>query len=62
MSPSEHTIKQQRALLVILLATCERALEAFTAADNPVDESFVTDLERVAARTRQEIEALTKQT
>jgi len=38
VSPSESTIKQQRALLVILLATCERALEAFTAADNPLDE------------------------
>ena len=62
MSPSEHTIKQQRALLVILLATCERALEAFNAADNPLDESFVTDLERIAARTRQEIEALATQT
>lgn len=60
MSPSESTIKQQRALLVILLATCERALEAFTAADNPLDESFVTDLERIVTRTEQEIEALGK--
>jgi hypothetical protein len=60
VSPSESTIKQQRALLVILLATCERALEAFTAADNPLDESFVTDLERIVTRTEQEIEALGK--
>jgi len=45
---------------VILLATCERALEAFTAADNPLDESFVTDLERIVTRTEQEIEALGK--
>ena len=61
MAPSEQTVKQQRALLVILLATCDRALEAFTAADNPLDESFVADLERIAARTRQEIEALASQ-
>lgn len=62
MPPAEQTIKQQRALLVILLATCDRALEAFTAADNPLDESFVTDLEHIAARTRKEIEALNAQT
>ena len=62
MSPSESTVKQQRALLVILLATGERALEAFTAADNALDESFVADLERIVARTRQEIEALATQT
>ena len=61
MSSAEQTIKQQRALLVILLATCDRALEAFTVADNPLDESFVIDLERIAARTRKEIEALNKQ-
>ena len=61
MSPAEQTIKQQRALLVILLATCDRALEAFTVADNPLDESFVIDLERIAARTRKEIDALNKQ-
>jgi hypothetical protein len=53
VSPGEQTIKQQRAVLVILLATCERALEAFNAADNPLDEAFVTDLERIATRTRQ---------
>jgi hypothetical protein len=62
VSPAEQTIKQQRALLVILLATCDRALEAFTVADNPLDESFVTDLERIAARTRKEIEALANKT
>lgn len=62
MSSSEPTIKQQRALLAILLATCDRALEAFTAADNAVDTSFVHDLEHIIARTRQELEALGNQT
>ena len=37
----------------------ERALEAFQATDNPVDEEFVTDLQRIIERTRREIEALT---
>jgi hypothetical protein len=44
-------------VLAILLATCERALEAFQAADNPLDEDFVRDLERVMARTRGELVA-----
>ena len=51
--------RQQRAVLLILLTTCERALEALHVADNPVDTEFVTDIERLIARTRQEIEALT---
>ena len=54
---SEETYQQQRAMLAILLATCERALEAFQAADNPLDEEFVRDLERVTARTRAELVA-----
>ena len=52
------TVKQQRAVLLILLATCERALEAFQAADNVIDEGFVGDLERIILRTRRELEAL----
>lgn len=62
MSPVERTTKQQRALLLILLATCERALEAFTAAENALDESFVVDLEHIITRTRQELEALSNKT
>jgi hypothetical protein len=45
-------------MLRILLATAERALEAFQAADNPVDQEFVEDLERIVERTRAEIAAL----
>jgi hypothetical protein len=46
---------QQRNILLILLATCERALEAFGAA-NPLDREFVADLERITERTRGELE------
>ena len=42
-------------MLTILLATCEQALEAFQAPDNPLDEEFVRDLERVMVRTRGEL-------
>ena len=42
-------------MLTILLATCERALEAFQAADNPVDREFVAELERITERTRGEL-------
>ena len=49
---------QHRALLLILLAASERALEAFQAADNPVDEEFVRDLQRIVARTRAELDVI----
>jgi hypothetical protein len=42
-------------MLRILLATCLTTLDALEAADNPVDAEFVTDLERIAARTRGEL-------
>ena len=58
IAPLEPKLKsQQRATLVILLATCERALEAFQAAHNLSDEEFVVDLERIIARTRRELQA-----
>jgi hypothetical protein len=52
------SLMKQRALLVILLATCDRALEAFQAADNATDTDFVTDLERIVLRSRDELEVL----
>jgi len=58
MAVDAHTVKQQRAILTILLANCQRALEAFQAADNVADESFVDDLERIIARTKTELDAL----
>ncbi len=44
-------------MLAILLATSERTLEAFEAADNPLDRDFVADLERIIERTRRELDA-----
>jgi hypothetical protein len=43
---------------VILLATCERTLEAFEEADESVDPELIADLERVVERTRRELAAL----
>jgi hypothetical protein len=37
---------------------CTAALDAFHAADNPVDEQLVADLEKVIERTKGEIERL----
>ena len=47
------------ALLKILIATGEKALEAFQASDNPIDTEFVADLDRIIARSRVELAALT---
>jgi hypothetical protein len=45
-------------MLRILLATCETTLDAFRAADNPVDADFVADLQRITERTRAELAEL----
>jgi len=45
-------------MLRILYGACPAALDAFRAADNPVDEQLVADLERMVERTRGEIERL----
>lgn len=46
------------ALLTILIACGEKAIEAFQASDNSVDADFLTELERVIARSRKELAAL----
>lgn len=46
-------------MLRILYGACSAALDAFRAADNPVDEQLVADLESMATRTYLEIERLT---
>ena len=53
-----RTESQQFALLMILQSTCETTLQAFRTADNPLDDEFVADLQRIIARTDQELEAL----
>jgi hypothetical protein len=49
-------------MLVILLATCERTVEALEEADDGVDREFVADIERVIERTRGELAALRART
>jgi hypothetical protein len=50
--------EQQLAMLHILYGAGSAALDAFRAADNPVDAELVRDLEAMVARTRGEIERL----
>jgi hypothetical protein len=46
-------------MLRILYGACSAALDAFRAADNPVDSRLVADLETMMTRTQGEIERLT---
>jgi len=50
--------EQQLAMLHILYGACSSALNAFRAADNPVDEELVRDLEAMVVRTQGEIDRL----
>lgn len=50
--------RQEMALLTILIACGEKAIEAFQASDNPVDTDFLAELERVIERSRAELVAL----
>jgi len=45
-------------MLRILHATCSTAIDAFRAADNPVDAQLLADLEAMVERTRLELERL----
>jgi hypothetical protein len=46
------------AMLRILYGACTAALDAFRAADNPVDEQLIIELETMVTRTQAEIERL----
>ena len=50
---------QHLAMLRILYGACAAALDAFRAADNPVDAQLVADLETMMTRTHGEIDRLT---
>ena len=52
----EATTQQQLSMLRILYGACSAALDAFRAADNPVDEQLMADLEVMVERTKGEIE------
>lgn len=54
----EATTQQQLSMLRILYGACAAALDAFRAADNPVDEQLMADLEVMVERTKGEIERL----
>lgn len=54
----EATTHRELAMLRILYGACAAALDAFRAADNPVDEQLVADLEAMVDRTKSEIERL----
>ena len=47
------------AMLRILYGACAAARDAFRAADNPVDDQLVAELETMVERTKAEIERLT---
>ena len=54
----ERDFQQQVSMLRILHAACSTALDAFHAADNPVDADLAADLEEMVERTRGELERL----
>lgn len=57
--PVETTsLQQQLAMLKILHGACSTALDAFRAADNPIDDELVAELEKMVERTRLELERL----
>jgi hypothetical protein len=54
-----RTDTQEKAMLTILIAAGEKAIEAFHASANPVDGDFLME-ERVVERSRKELMALTQ--
>ena len=54
-----RTEKEEVALLKILIAAGERAIDAFQASANIKDAQLLTDVERVIKRSRAELAALT---
>jgi hypothetical protein len=56
MPDSDH--RREVALLQILIACGEKAIEAFRASSNPVDAEFLAELERIIERSRRELAVL----
>jgi hypothetical protein len=54
------TPSHAKALLTILIATGEKAIEAFHASANSVDSDFLVELERIIERSRKELSSLTE--
>ena len=57
-APRRSTEKREIAMLRILIACGEKALEAFHVSNNSLDAEFVADLERIVGRSRAELAAL----
>ena len=55
---NDESGQQHLAMLHILYGACSAALNAFRAANNPVDEELVLELDRMIVRTQGEIERL----
>ena len=49
---------RKRSLLLILIASGEKLLQEYETEGNPADSDFVTDLERILHRARNEVAAL----
>jgi hypothetical protein len=49
---------KQIALLTLLHAVCQEAVQGLQIAENAVDEQLLADLERMVERTRRELEVL----
>ncbi len=58
---NDESEQQHLAMLHILYGACSAALNAFRAANNPVDEELVRDLETMVVRTQSEIDRLVAQ-
>lgn len=58
---NDESGQQHLAMLHILYGACSAALNAFRAANNPVDEELVRDLEAMVVRTQSEIDRLVAQ-
>jgi hypothetical protein len=58
---NDESGQQHLAMLHILYGACSAALNAFRAANNPVDEELVRDLETMVVRTQSEIDRLVAQ-
>jgi hypothetical protein len=56
--PTSEEIHRQIALLNILIACGEKAIEAFQASANPVDAEFLVELQRIVERSKDEAAAL----
>jgi len=56
--PSITDLVKQRSMLIILIAACTSARDAFEAADNNLDTDLCDDLSRVIERSKAEVEHL----